>query len=84
MWARWRLYAPRSSEEVLPRFSSEDFQQDIIGEPVLDTVLRPGDLLYMPRGNIILTQINRQSRPCMRIDLLMAPIANLNACGAHR
>ncbi|KAK9810193.1 hypothetical protein WJX72_006485 [[Myrmecia] bisecta] len=49
---RWRCYAPRSPDEVLPRFSSPDFDQDEIGEPVLDVVLRPGDLLYMPRGTI--------------------------------
>ena len=41
---------PRSAEELLPRFSSQDFQQEDLGEPVLDTELHPGSLLYMPRG----------------------------------
>ncbi|KAK9831901.1 hypothetical protein WJX81_006898 [Elliptochloris bilobata] len=49
---RWRVYSPRSAEEVLPRSSSEDFSQQDIGEPVLDEVLEPGNLLYMPRGTI--------------------------------
>ena len=41
---------PRSAEELLPRSSSQDFQQEDLGEPVLDTELHPGSLLYMPRG----------------------------------
>jgi len=47
---RWRLYAPLSEGTVLPRFSSADFDQHELGEPVLDVELRPGDLMYMPRG----------------------------------
>ena len=52
-WIRWRVYAPRSAEEVLPRFSSQDFRQENLGEPVLETELRPGSLLYMPRGELL-------------------------------
>ena len=41
-----------SKEETLPRESSRDFTEaemkDI--EPIIDVVLGPGDLLYMPRG----------------------------------
>ncbi|GJP35283.1 hypothetical protein CLOM_g19776 [Closterium sp. NIES-68] len=38
-------------EGVLPRFSSRDFlQRELIEPPILDVVLQPGDLLYMPRG----------------------------------
>ncbi|XP_019407811.1 PREDICTED: bifunctional lysine-specific demethylase and histidyl-hydroxylase NO66 [Crocodylus porosus] len=48
----WRVYAPRSEAEVLPQFSSPNFAQTEIGEPVLDTVLEAGDLLYFPRGFI--------------------------------
>ena len=32
--------------------SSPNFSQDDLGEPVLQTVLEPGDLLYFPRGFI--------------------------------
>ncbi|CAI5481197.1 unnamed protein product [Closterium sp. Yama58-4] len=40
-------------EGLLPRFSSGDFvQQELVEPPILDVVLRPGDLLYMPRGVI--------------------------------
>ncbi|CAL1540945.1 unnamed protein product [Lymnaea stagnalis] len=48
----WRLYSPRNDEEVLPRFSSGNFSQFEVGEPILDTVLEAGDLLYFPRGTI--------------------------------
>ncbi|XP_022096693.1 ribosomal oxygenase 1-like [Acanthaster planci] len=48
----WRLYSPKNSQEVLPRFSSANFTQEEIGEPIFDTVLEPGDLLYFPRGTI--------------------------------
>lgn len=48
---RWKVYAP-AKEARLPRVSSEDFTEDDMSamEPVLDVVLEPGDLLYMPRG----------------------------------
>lgn len=49
---RWRLYSPRSEKEMLPRFSSGNFSQEEIGEPILDVVLEAGDLLYFPRGTI--------------------------------
>lgn len=48
----WRVYAPRTQSENLARFSSENFAQDEIGEPILDVVLEAGDLLYFPRGFI--------------------------------
>eukprot|EP01051_Picozoa_sp_SAG22_P002098 SAG22_NODE_90_length_21067_cov_8.490843_2_plen_563_part_00 len=46
----WKVYAPRSDEETLPRFSSSDFKPEEIGEPVLSVTLGAGDLLYFPRG----------------------------------
>ena len=49
---RWRVYPPRSEDEMLPRYSSPNFTQDEIGEPVLEVVLEPGDMLYMPRGTV--------------------------------
>jgi len=49
---RWRLYKPRNSQETLPRYSSQNFQQNEIGKPMMDVILEPGDLLYMPRGTI--------------------------------
>jgi len=48
----WRIYGPREDGEKLPRFSSPNFDQDEVGEPILDTVLHPGDMLYLPRGTI--------------------------------
>jgi len=48
----WKVYPPRSESEMLPRYSSPNFEQGEIGEPVLEAVLEPGDLLYMPRGTV--------------------------------
>ena len=49
---RWRVYPPPNKAEMLPRFSSRDYtEEDMEGTaPVIDTVLEPGDILYMPRG----------------------------------
>ncbi|XP_012135363.1 bifunctional lysine-specific demethylase and histidyl-hydroxylase NO66 isoform X2 [Megachile rotundata] len=49
---RWRLYKPRNESEYLPRYSSENFSEAEIGEPILDTIVNAGDLLYFPRGTI--------------------------------
>uniref|UniRef100_A0A8C5P2L1 Bifunctional lysine-specific demethylase and histidyl-hydroxylase n=1 Tax=Jaculus jaculus TaxID=51337 RepID=A0A8C5P2L1_JACJA len=48
----WRVYRPRDSSEELALTSSPNFSQEDLGEPVLQTVLEPGDLLYFPRGFI--------------------------------
>ncbi|XP_050813097.1 ribosomal oxygenase 1 [Gopherus flavomarginatus] len=48
----WRVYGPRHDTEVLPQFSSCNFAQEEIGEPILETILEAGDLLYFPRGFI--------------------------------
>lgn len=47
----WRLYKPPAAD-VHPRVSSEDLQQDEIGEPIFDGVLKQGEMIYMPRGTI--------------------------------
>ncbi|XP_057272191.1 ribosomal oxygenase 1 [Pezoporus wallicus] len=46
----WRVYSPRVDAEVLPQFSSANLTQAELGEPMLETVLEAGDLLYFPRG----------------------------------
>ncbi|CAJ0946462.1 unnamed protein product [Ranitomeya imitator] len=48
----WRVYNPRSSSEMLPQFSSVNFRDSDLGEPILETILEAGDLLYFPRGFI--------------------------------
>ncbi|XP_037607325.1 ribosomal oxygenase 1 [Sebastes umbrosus] len=48
----WRVYSPRTDEEVLPVLSSVNFDQADIGKPILEVVLEAGDLLYFPRGFI--------------------------------
>ncbi|XP_034017483.1 ribosomal oxygenase 1 isoform X2 [Thalassophryne amazonica] len=48
----WRVYKPRTPDEVLPVLSSSNFRQEEIGRPILEVVLEAGDLLYFPRGFI--------------------------------
>ncbi|XP_034555883.1 ribosomal oxygenase 1 [Notolabrus celidotus] len=48
----WRVYNPRTEDEVLPVLSSTNFDQGDIGKPILEVVLEAGDLLYFPRGFI--------------------------------
>ncbi|XP_004550525.1 ribosomal oxygenase 1 isoform X2 [Maylandia zebra] len=48
----WRVYSPRSDDEVLPVLSSPNFDQGDIGKPILDVVVEAGDLIYFPRGFI--------------------------------
>ncbi|XP_018414349.1 PREDICTED: bifunctional lysine-specific demethylase and histidyl-hydroxylase NO66 [Nanorana parkeri] len=48
----WRVYSPRNTSEQLPQFSSANFRDCDIGEPILETILEAGDLLYFPRGFI--------------------------------
>lgn len=47
---RWRVYAPKDDHTTLPRISSHDFSTADLEPPVLDIILEPGDVLYMPRG----------------------------------
>lgn len=48
---RWRLYKP-PPEGYLTRYPSRDFKQSEVGEPMLDRIIKAGDLLYIPRGTI--------------------------------
>ncbi|CAB0038172.1 unnamed protein product [Trichogramma brassicae] len=49
---RWRLYKSRNKKELHPRYSSPNFSQEELGEPIFDDVIHAGDLLYLPRGTI--------------------------------
>ena len=46
---RWRVYAPAVE---LASSSSGDLNRSTLGLPLIDAVLEPGDMLYMPRGTI--------------------------------
>ncbi|KAK3748732.1 hypothetical protein QZH41_015680 [Actinostola sp. cb2023] len=48
----WRLYNPRLQPIMFKYSDQGNFSQDEIGEPILDTVLEAGDMLYFPRGTI--------------------------------
>ncbi|XP_072022623.1 ribosomal oxygenase 2-like [Amphiura filiformis] len=45
----WQLHKPPTK---LPRDYSQDLDQSTIGKPTHDITLKPGDLLYFPRGTI--------------------------------
>ena len=47
---RWRVYSPESGPETLPRTSSKDYDPEELKPPVMDVILGPGDMLYLPRG----------------------------------
>ena len=50
---RWRVYAGRSPDEFLDRYSSPNFSRDELpGAPILEATLRAGDVLVLPRGTI--------------------------------
>jgi len=52
-YKRWRVYAPFRKGEVLPRESSRDYTDEEVdenGEQLMDEVLGPGNVLYLPRG----------------------------------
>jgi bifunctional lysine-specific demethylase and histidyl-hydroxylase NO66 len=62
----WKVYAPLNKAETLPRVSSSDYTENQLKDivPVLDVLLKPGDVLYMPRGWIhqaITTPTNQHS-----------------------
>lgn len=51
----WKLHRPpddASCEFPLPRTASRDFQEEELGELLMECLLQPGDLLYFPRGTV--------------------------------
>ncbi|CAH0682959.1 unnamed protein product [Spodoptera exigua] len=48
----WKIYKPLNENEVLPRVSSKNYDQEEIGEPIMEVTLEAGDMLYFPRGYI--------------------------------
>lgn len=46
---RWRIFA---GVELAREYSPADFQEEELGEPLLDEWLEAGDTLYFPRGTI--------------------------------
>jgi lysine-specific demethylase/histidyl-hydroxylase NO66 len=48
----WRVYPPRNENESYPLVSSGNFNQNEIGDHMIDCILEEGDLLFFPRGFI--------------------------------
>lgn len=55
---RWRVYRPSEEAALLPRLSSPNLTDEQVGEPVLEVVLEPGDLLYFPRQEVFFSWAN--------------------------
>ena len=47
------MYPPADEESALPRLSSPNLTDEQVGEPALEVVLEPGDLLYFPRCDLV-------------------------------
>ncbi|XP_052849259.1 bifunctional lysine-specific demethylase and histidyl-hydroxylase NO66 [Drosophila gunungcola] len=60
---RWRLYEPPHKSDLLARISSGNYDQEQLGQPILDEVLEAGDVLYFPRGTVhqAITEKNQHS-----------------------
>ncbi len=48
----WITLFFRSENETLPRYSSGNFTDAEVGSPIMEVLLTPGDVLYIPRGFI--------------------------------
>lgn len=48
---KWKIYAPPKGWE-LSNLHSRDLHQAELGAPILEVTLKPGDVLYMPRGTV--------------------------------
>jgi len=55
----WRVYAPRNEAEEMPRYSSRNFDQSEVGQPIMECEVHAGDMLYFPRGFIHQAVVNQ-------------------------
>ena len=74
---RWRLYPANDDSEILPRFSSRNFEQDEIQQPFVDIVLRKGDFLYAPRG-VIHQCVAMKEEPSLHVTLSRSSIFSIS------
>src|SRR3989338_2949832 len=49
----WKIYRPLENKQYLDRFSSKNFtQEEVEGFECFEILLKPGDMLYVPKGVI--------------------------------
>ncbi|EFC42938.1 predicted protein [Naegleria gruberi] len=49
----WKIYRPLENQQYLDRFSSKNFtQEEVAGFECFEILLKPGDMLYVPKGVI--------------------------------
>ena len=56
--SKWKVY---QGEQELSRDSGSDYDVESLGLPIIDEALKPGDLLYIPRGMIYTSTVSNDS-----------------------
>ncbi|MER7820899.1 cupin domain-containing protein [Streptomyces sp. NPDC096153] len=46
---RWRIWQPQGSPRLTGKMGYSSNEVEVLGEPVMDVILEPGDFLYIPR-----------------------------------
>ncbi len=69
---RWRVWAPtdRSRDPISGKHAVPRPRADELGEPILDLVLEPGDVLYLPRGHPHVAETTDRSSAHLTVGLL--------------
>ncbi len=69
---RWRIWAPteRSREPIGGKHAVPRPQPEELGDPILDLVLEPGDVLYIPRGHPHVAETTDRESAHLTIGLL--------------
>jgi hypothetical protein len=52
LWVKKGVLLPVYLRHIIGRDEDDDIDEDMLGKPILDVVLKPGDLLWFPRGCI--------------------------------
>lgn len=68
----WRVWdpTPRTREPISGRHATPRPELDELGEPALDVVLEPGDVLYLPRGHPHLAETTDRASAHLTVGLL--------------
>ena len=50
LWKKEGFWLPAAKRHITARDTNELLEDGQLGEPYMDVVIRPGDVLYVPRG----------------------------------
>eukprot|EP00043_Microstomoeca_roanoka_P006499 m.63267 g.63267 ORF g.63267 m.63267 type:complete len:502 (-) comp13438_c0_seq1:306-1811(-) len=62
LWVKEELGFPVRSYQIRGRDSGDELSLDQLGQPYMDVILNPGDILYVPRGCVHATSTFRKHR----------------------